>query len=69
MRFAPVACRFLTAEGTEAELDQTSRECQQDRMSDSDGEQVAAAGGQKKDFMYKVKAFKRRTLHAVQKVS
>ena len=34
-------------------------------MSDSDGENE---GGKKKDFMYKVKAFKRRTLHAVQKV-
>mmetsp|Transcript_25603 Transcript_25603/g.60830 ORF Transcript_25603/g.60830 Transcript_25603/m.60830 type:complete len:380 (-) Transcript_25603:406-1545(-) len=41
-------------------------------MSDSDGEgsaNAAAAGGQKKDFMYKVKAFKRRTFHAVQKAT
>lgn len=37
-------------------------------MSDSDGE-GQNEGGQKKDFMYKIKAFKRRTLHAVQKVS
>mmetsp|Transcript_35130 Transcript_35130/g.72395 ORF Transcript_35130/g.72395 Transcript_35130/m.72395 type:complete len:392 (-) Transcript_35130:170-1345(-) len=37
-------------------------------MSDSDGEK-GDGDHPKKDFMYKVKAFKRRTMHAVQKVA
>jgi hypothetical protein len=40
-------------------------------MSDSDVEdpsEAAAAGTEHKGFLYKVKAFKRRTLHKVQKV-
>ncbi len=41
-------------------------------MSDSDGDtgpkEAPIGGAQKKDFIYKVKAFKRRTLHGLQKV-
>eukprot|EP00285_Hemiselmis_virescens_P017245 CAMPEP_0173390212 /NCGR_PEP_ID=MMETSP1356-20130122/14358_1 /TAXON_ID=77927 ORGANISM="Hemiselmis virescens, Strain PCC157" /NCGR_SAMPLE_ID=MMETSP1356 /ASSEMBLY_ACC=CAM_ASM_000847 /LENGTH=275 /DNA_ID=CAMNT_0014347543 /DNA_START=178 /DNA_END=1001 /DNA_ORIENTATION=- len=36
-------------------------------MSDSDGEGSKAGDGKKKDLFYKVKAFKRRTMHAVAK--
>ena len=42
-------------------------------MSDSDGDtgskEVPVGGEKKKDFLYKVKAFKRRTLHGLQKVN
>ena len=37
-------------------------------MSDS-GDEDAGAGGEKKNFMYKIKALKRRTVHAVAKAA